>query len=210
MDPNLNQLLKWSVENTTNPTANPEDAARGLNPELLATLFGGPSEAQLMQESMAAILSDDPEMDLEAKLVAFDNFEQLIENLDNANLMEPLKLWPSLIGLLQHEEAEMRKYAAWCIGTSVQNNTKSQQMLVKEGGIKPLVDVATKKTEDIQVRRKAVYALSSALRNMQEAMDGFLKEMEAKGKSLGAVDAGDMDAVDNIINEMREAAKNSA
>lgn len=205
----MNQLLKWSVQATTNPTAEPEQAARGLNPEVLASLFGGPSEAQLMQDSMAAILSEDPEMDLETKLIAFDNFEQLIENLDNANLMEPLKLWPSLIGLLKHEEAEMRKYAAWCIGTSVQNNTKSQQMLVKEGGIGPLVDVATKEDEDTQVRRKAVYALSSALRNMQDAMDVFVKEMEAKGKSFGSVDAGDMDAVDSIINDLRDAAKNS-
>ena len=207
MDPNLNSLLKWSVENSTNPQADPEAAARGLNPELLSSLFGGPSEADLMKESMAAILSDDPEMDIEAKLVAFDNFEQLIENLDNANLMEPLQLWPSLISLLEHEEAEMRKYAAWCVGTAVQNNTKSQDMLVKEGGIKPLVNMATKEGEDTQVRRKAVYALSSALRNMQEAMDVFVEEMKAKGRNFGVVDAGDMDAVDGIINDLREAAK---
>lgn len=86
--------------------------------------MGGPSDADLMKESMAALLSD--EVDLENKIVAFDNFEQLVENIDNANNMEPLGLWTPLVGLLQHKEADMRRMAAWCIGTAVQNNEKGQ------------------------------------------------------------------------------------
>jgi hypothetical protein len=30
------------------------------------------------------------------------------------------------VELLKHEEAEMRRMAAWCIGTAVQNNEKAQ------------------------------------------------------------------------------------
>lgn len=86
--------------------------------------MGGPSDADLMKESMAALLSD--EVDLENKIVAFDNFEQLVENIDNANNMEPLGLWTPLVGLLQHKEADMRRMAAWCVGTAVQNNEKGQ------------------------------------------------------------------------------------
>lgn len=78
-----------------------------------------------MKESMAAILS--PEITLSNKLVAFDNFEQLIESLDNANNMEPLGLWTPLVDLLGNEEAELRKMAAWCVGTAVQNNVQSQE-----------------------------------------------------------------------------------
>ena len=136
MDPGMNNLLKWSIQNSTNPsqqqTENNEAAAhvaapgsnRGLNPDMLRTLFGGPSEADLMKAAMEVLHSD--EADLENKLVAFDNFEQLVESVDNANNMEPLGLWSPLVKLLGHDEAEMRRMAAWCVGTAVQNNEKAQ------------------------------------------------------------------------------------
>lgn len=138
MDRGLNELLKWSVENSeasrqsianinddsNNPSSIPPPTLNGLNEAALRALMGGPSDADLMKESMAALLSD--EVDLENKLVAFDNFEQLVENIDNANNMEPLGLWTPLVGLLQHKEADMRRLAAWCIGTAVQNNEKGQ------------------------------------------------------------------------------------
>lgn len=82
-----------------------------------------------MKESMTAILS--PSLPLSNKLVAFDNFEQLIESLDNANNMEPLGLWTPLVDLLANEEADLRKMAAWCIGTAVQNNAQSQERVRK-------------------------------------------------------------------------------
>lgn len=138
MDPKLNSLLKWSIQNSdtgdnnnnTNTTAtnNPnnvvESASRGLNPEVLSSLFGGPSDADLMKAAMGALYS--PDVDLENKMIAFDNFEQLIESLDNANNMESLGLWTPLVQLLEDEEADMRRMAAWCVGTAVQNNEKSQ------------------------------------------------------------------------------------
>ena len=59
--------------------------------------MGGPSDATLLKEAMAAIQS--PDASNENKLVAFDNFEQLIENIDNANNIESLGLWTPLIGM---------------------------------------------------------------------------------------------------------------
>ena len=134
MDPGMNQLLKWSIENadasrndpdaTTDPKAE-RPSGRPLNADALNALLGGPTDADLMRESMAAI--QNPEIPLENKLVAFDNFEQLIENLDNANNMEPLGLWTPLVEILQNEEPDMRRLAAWCLGTAVQNNFKAQE-----------------------------------------------------------------------------------
>lgn len=91
---------------------------------MLSSLFGGPSDADLMKAAMAALHSDD--VNLENKMIAFDNFEQMIEGIDNANNMEPLGLWTPLVQLLEHEEADMRRMSAWCIGTAVQNNEKAQ------------------------------------------------------------------------------------
>lgn len=132
-DPGLSQLLKWSIENSAageNADGNTDAAAAApprsqLNPELLAQLLGGPSDADRMRDAMAAIYSD--EVDLENKLIAWDNFEQLVENLDNANNMETLGLWMPLIGKLDDAEAEVRNMALWCLGTAVQNNIKCQE-----------------------------------------------------------------------------------
>lgn len=132
MDAQMNKLLKWSIQNSQQPAADgtttappsADQAARNLTPDMINALFGGPSEADLMKAAMEVLHSD--ESDLENKLVAFDNFEQLIESIDNANNLEPLGLWTPLIQLLKHEEADMRRMAAWCVGTAVQNNEKAQ------------------------------------------------------------------------------------
>lgn len=132
-DPGFNNLLKWGIANSS--AANPEadsDAATtpqptrssGLDQAALAQLLGGPSDADRMREAMVAI--QHPEIDLDNKLIAFDNFEQMIENLDNANNMEPLGLWPPLVEQLENEESELQRMAAWCVGTAVQNNVRSQ------------------------------------------------------------------------------------
>lgn len=156
---------------------------------------------------MTAILSPDPEITLDDKLVAFDNFEQLIENLDNANNLEPLALWTPLLSCLSIKESEIRRMAAWCIGTAVQNNEKSQERLLAMNGIPRLAEMAVSGEEEGVVKRKAVYALSSACRNYQPSMDVLVQELEKKGREVGKVDAADMDAVDEIINGLRAEAE---
>lgn len=186
MDPGLNSLLKWSVENSvpsTDDASSDPPSNHGFNPEALNSLFGGPSDADLMKLSMSAILSSDPEITLDDKLVAFDNFEQLIENLDNANNLAPLALWTPLLSCLEHEESEIRRMAAWCVGTSVQNNEKSQERLFAMNGVPLLVKLALGEKETGLVRRKAVYALSSACRNYQPAMDVLTAELGKAGRS---------------------------
>ncbi|KAE8145610.1 Hsp70 nucleotide exchange factor fes1 [Aspergillus avenaceus] len=208
MDPNMNSLLKWSIQNSTNQengnsNANnntPDAASRGLTPEMLSSLFGGPTDADLMKASMTALRSD--EVDLENKLIAFDNFEQLIENIDNANNLEPLGLWTPLIELLGHEDADMRRMAAWCVGTAVQNNEKAQDKVIVFNAIPKLVTISTTDTSPT-TRKKAVYAISSAVRNYQPAMDELMKHLPEGYPRGEKVDAGNMDAVDAIMDKLR-------
>jgi hsp70-interacting protein len=211
-DKRLNDLLKWSIENsdtTKNDPAAPAPTS-DLTPELMAALMGGPSDADLMKASIEIITSTDKDISLDDKLIAFDNFEQLIENLDNANNIANLSLWTPLLEQLQHEEGEMRKMAAWCVGTAVQNNIKTQERLLAAGGVPTLVELATKEGEAEDVRRKAVYALSSACRNYQPAMDTCTEELTKRGQSTDKVDAADMESVDTIMNALKEKAKASA
>ena len=107
-------------------------------------------------------------------------------------------------------EGEIRKMGAWCVGTAVQNNEKSQERLLAMNGIPPLTKLATKEGEDKTVRRKAVYALSSACRNYQPAMDVLTGELEKMGRKQEKIDASDMDACDVLIVGLREAAASGA
>ena len=250
MDPRLNSLLKWSIQNSstgndpdtetthqqqqsqteeaqpvpghehgsTVPASTAESASRGINAEMLSSLFGGPSEADLMKAAMAALV--DPEIPLDDKMVAFDNFEQLIESLDNANNMEPLGLWSPLAGLLDHDEPDMRRMAAWCVGTAVQNNEKSQDkvcassqtttapvrrlmtaQVIVMNVLPKLVTMATADPAPA-ARKKAVYAISSAVRNYQPAMDELVKHLP-QGYSHDKIDAADMEPVDALMDQLR-------
>ncbi|KAK8038152.1 hypothetical protein PG994_014919 [Apiospora phragmitis] len=240
----LNDLLKWSIQNSTSSTATAataqptgdastqEDptgavaaaAARGLNPESLKALFGGPSDADLMLAAVAHIRSTDPEVTLESKLTAFDNLEQLIESLDNANLLSKLGLWTPLFELLAHDESEIRLMACWVVGTAVQNNEPSQERLVALGGVERLAamalgdrltaegarDESKAEKEANDVRRKAVYALSSACRNYQPGMDVLTSELSKRGEGKGdKIDATDMEAVNVVIDALRAQAQSA-
>ena len=130
-DPGLNNLLKWGIQNSeasrTDASA-PNQPPPAVDPEALQRLMGqfsGPSDAQLMVESMDVI--ENPEAELEHKVIAFENFELLVEGIDNANNMESLGLWTRLIKHFDSAESDLRMCAAWCCGVAVQNNIKSQE-----------------------------------------------------------------------------------
>ncbi|KKA26903.1 hypothetical protein TD95_002137 [Thielaviopsis punctulata] len=202
-DKNLNSLLKWSIENS-GPDV-PADQRTHLTPDVIASLMGGPSDAELMKSAIELVIGSDPEVTLESKVTAMDNFEQIIESLDNANNIINLGLWAPLLSILESPEPELRRMAAWCIGTAVQNNAPCQGHMLAAGGMPPLVAMALKETEEKNVRKKAVYALSSACRNNQTSMDALLAELAKHGKTYGKINAENMDEVDSVIIPLKES-----
>ncbi len=202
-NPELNSLLKWGVENSgasrgTNPDHLPSN--RGLNAETINALLGGPSDADLMKEAMQAIHS--PDVSLVDKVTAFDNFEQLVENLDNANNLESLGLWSPLLAQLDNVEPDMRRMAAWCIGTAVQNNVKSQERLLAMGGVQKLAKLAVE-DRDQAVKKKCVYALSSSIRNYQPAANEVVQHLPSKIVEADHISADDMETIDAIMEKLR-------
>ncbi|EMD59150.1 hypothetical protein GGP41_009039 [Bipolaris sorokiniana] len=206
-DPGLNNLLKWGIQNSE--ASRTDGAAADQRPgqidvealQRLVTGMSGPSDAQLMQESMQVIQNEEAE--LEHRTTAFDNFEQLIENLDNANNIESLGLWMPLVEQLENKESELRFYAAWCCGTAVQNNIRTQERLLVVGAIPTLVRMATSDA-DKKVRKKAIFALSSSVRNFQAGLDAALEHVPAELKPKEKLDANDMESVDLLINKLRD------
>jgi len=203
----MSNLLSWSIENSQtgeSPQTQPGHKGqepRGLSQDAIRSLMGGPSDADLMKQAMHVIVN--PESTLDAKITAFDNFEQLIENLDNANNISPLGLWEPLMKQLDNEEAELRKMAAWCVGTAVQNNEKCQAALLNIGGISKVARMAVEDSDNA-ARRKGVYALSSSVRNFQPGMDEALKTLPSNVTGPDHVNAGDMDVIDAIMEKLRE------
>lgn len=163
----MDKLLNWSLAQQDPETAKKVGAP---DPKLLAELFGqNVDDATLMRQNLELI--ENPECDEDNKLTAFDNFEMLIENLDNANNIENLKLWPKLINLLDSENEEFRNLTASIIGTAVQNNEKSQLDYLKyPEGFTKLITLAK---EDNSVRIKALYALSNLIRNNEKSYNLF-------------------------------------
>ena len=100
--------------------------------------------------------------------------------------------------------------AAWCIGTAVQNNPPCQERLLAMGGLERLVAMALdEEGEEVATRKKVVYALSSAVRNYQPAMDVVLGKLRMNAPSIigernELVTASDMSAVDRVVGRLRE------
>ncbi|MCJ1247268.1 hsp70 nucleotide exchange factor fes1 [Trapelia coarctata] len=201
--PTLSSPTAYSTSNPPPSSILTPSPSRSLDPALVQALFGGPSDADLMKESMASILS--PTISLDNKLAAFDNFEQLIEQIDNANNLAPLQLWTPLLSLLKDEEGELRRMAAWCVGTAVQNNAQAQERALVVGAVPVLVKMCVEERDE-GVRRKAMYALSSLMRNFQPGADEVVRVLPEGLQVEGKVDAGDMEAVSGVIQRLRERA----
>lgn len=154
----------------------------------------------MMKEAIAAI--EDPDVSIDDKETAFDNFEMLVENLDNANNIENLKLWPPLIAQLSSLESRLRFAAAWCCGTAVQNNPKSQADFLNHDGVPKLVELALEDPAE-NVRKKAIFALSSQVRNNEAALKvalALLPDEVMPGKQPLATD---MEEIDQVMSKLR-------
>lgn len=212
MDKDLSNLLRWGIENTPQgASADPSTAPNGGNRSLSSTdmdalraMMGGPSEADLMRAAMELI--QDPTTSEEQKSIAWENLEMMVQNLDNANNLEPLKMWGFLVESLESASAEDRIMSAWCVGTAAQNNEKTQEKMLSYGAFTSLVKMALK-DEDGKARKKAVYALSSGVRNFQPGLDMFLELLPKEYKTDQTIGAGDMEAIDAIIARLRESAR---
>lgn len=58
--------------------------------------------------------------------------------------------------------------------------------------------------DETKVKKKAIMALSSSVRNFQPALDDAVAHVPAEYKPSGKLDAEDMDSVDTLINKLRE------
>ena len=173
--PTPTSLLAWAVANQSDPHNNESPTHPQLNisqidPKWIEVILGKPDSAR-MKELVSTILEN---KDLDTRIASFDELEMLLESLDNSNDLQPLNLWKPLMELLKDEEAQIRMYSAWTMGTAVQNNEKSQEAFERNGGIEAILNCLATEM-DASVINKSLYCVSSAIRSNQRNLEKFLK-----------------------------------
>lgn len=136
-----------------------------LNTDILDLIMGKP-DSLTMKEKMAFAV--DENNDIEERVEALDDFEMLVELIDNANNMAVLKLWQPLLALFKSPHAEIVRHALWIAGTATQNNLKAQAALFINDVFPEVLDLIYSpdgKAIAGPTRAKAVYALSGAIKH---------------------------------------------
>ncbi|KAF9109372.1 hsp70 nucleotide exchange factor fes1 [Mortierella sp. AM989] len=170
----LNELLKWSIINqatekedasTTGASIKPMEK---MDPGLIEQILGK-SESQMMLEALNVIKS--PKSTEDEKELAWEDFEMLIQQIDNASNIENMKMWPPILEELKNSNPKFREHAAWVCGTATQNNPKAQAAFLKEKGLSLVIELLS--DSETYVRAKAIYALSGAIKHFEPALQEF-------------------------------------
>ncbi|KAF8628580.1 hypothetical protein AX17_005976 [Amanita inopinata Kibby_2008] len=179
----MQSLLKWSIEHST-PSERTAVNREKLDPEIIDMILGRP-DAEQMKEDLAVALDSNRSED--ERIEALDHFEMLIEQIDNANNLEKLKMWEPLQSLLTAETSPpaVRTQALWVIGTALQNNPAAQDDYMQYHPLPVLLDFLTPSpSSTLQARSKAIYTLSGLLKHNAPAVEclgqvGWVKLREA-------------------------------
>ncbi|KAJ2914023.1 hypothetical protein MD484_g6395, partial [Candolleomyces efflorescens] len=179
----MESLLRWSIQNSSSldsaPSDRPPVRREDLNPEIIDMILGKP-DSELMKEDVAAAIDSSKSED--ERIAALDHLEMLIEQIDNANNLEKLKLWDPLHSLLTSQvSTEIKVQALWVIGTAVQNNPAAQDAYLAFNPLSTLLSFLTPSPESTaQARSKAIYALSGLLKHNAPAVK-LLSSPETNG-----------------------------
>lgn len=159
----MESILKWSLENTPADAPRPTaERMKELDPEIIDMILGK-SDAVVMKEKLATAQDESREED--ERIEALDDFEMLVEQIDNANNLENLKMWEPLIELMHSSVDGVRRHAVWIAGTAVQNNTTAQKEFLKRDPLPYLLSLLSSGATPGGTRSKVLYCLSGTLKH---------------------------------------------
>ncbi|OUM65163.1 hypothetical protein PIROE2DRAFT_7882 [Piromyces sp. E2] len=168
-------LLQWSILNQTTekedaPKTNNHVDPEKIDPKWLDVILGKDDSVRMRE--CCEIIQDESKS-LNEKLNALDEMEMLVEQIDNANNLRPLKLWPVLLDVFTSTtEPEIKMYIAWIFGTSVQNNETAQKDFIDNGVLQPVINSLTT-DDDTRVLKKVIYCLSGFLKHNAYGLKTF-------------------------------------
>ncbi|KAK1321243.1 hypothetical protein QJS10_CPA03g01678 [Acorus calamus] len=101
-----------------------------------------------------------------------DELQEHVESIDMANDLHSIGGLVPLLGWLKNSNAGIRAKAAEVVTTIVQNNPKSQQLVMEANGLEPLLSNFSL-DPDVTVRTKSLGAISSLIRNNKPGIAAF-------------------------------------
>ncbi|GMP50844.1 hypothetical protein CsSME_00017294 [Camellia sinensis var. sinensis] len=175
--PNWDGLLKWSLAHSdgTRPPPNLSEEDRRWFMEAM--------QAQtvdvIKRMKDITLVMQTPEQVLESQGVTaadiedmLDELQEHVEAIDMANDLHSIGGLVPLLGYLKNSHANIRAKAADVVTTIVQNNPRSQQLVMDANGLEPLLSNFTS-DPDVTARTKALGAISSLIRHNKPGIAAF-------------------------------------
>lgn len=175
--PNWDGLLKWSLAHSdgTRPPRNLSEEDRRWFMEAM--------QAQtvdvIKRMKDITLVMQTPEQVLESQGVTaadiedmLDELQEHVEAIDMANDLHSIGGLVPLLGYLKNSHANIRAKAADVVTTIVQNNPRSQQLVMDANGLEPLLSNFTS-DPDVTARAKALGAISSLIRHNKPGIAAF-------------------------------------
>ncbi|XP_011004315.1 PREDICTED: hsp70 nucleotide exchange factor FES1 [Populus euphratica] len=163
--------LKESAEDVHRLSAS-ELQKRQLELKELTEKMKMPSDAELMHMAIddlnnSSSSSEDRQRALQELLI-------LVEPLDNANDLNKLGGLAIVIQELDHPDQDIRRLSAWVLGKACQNNALVQKQILELGALSKLIKMV--KSSSIEEAIKALYAVSTLIRNNLAGQESFYAE----------------------------------
>ena len=175
--PNWDGLLKWSIAHSdgTSPTRNLSEEDRKWFMEAMQAqtidVVKRMKEITLVMQTPEQVLKDQgvTPADIEDML---EELQEHVESIDMANDLHSIGGLVPLLGYLKSSHANIRAKAADVVTTIVQNNPRSQQLVMEANGFEPLISNFSS-DPDVTVRTKALGAISSLIRHNKQGITVF-------------------------------------
>ncbi|KAL9303273.1 hypothetical protein ACSQ67_020536 [Phaseolus vulgaris] len=175
--PNWDGLLKWSIANSdgTTPSSNLSEEDRRWFMEAMQAqtidVVKRMKEITLVMQTPEEVLKDQgiTTGDIEDML---EELQEHVESIDMANDLHSIGGLVPLLGYLKNSHANIRAKAADVVTTIVQNNPRSQQLVMEANGFEPLI-YNFSSDPDVTVRTKALGAISSLIRHNKPGITAF-------------------------------------
>lgn len=176
-EPNWEGLLKWSLAH-----ADGTGSARTLSEEdrkFFMEAMQSQTVDVVRRMKEITLVMQTPEQVLEAQGVTpediedmLDELQEHVESIDMANDLHSIGGLVPLIGYLKNPHANIRAKAADVVTTIVQNNPRSQQLVMEANGLEPLLSNFASDS-DVTARTKALGAISSLIRHNKPGIAAF-------------------------------------
>lgn len=170
-------LLKWSLANSDGTTPSRQLSEEDRKWFMEAMQAQTVDVVKRMKE--ITLVMTTPEDVLQAQGVTPENIEDMldelqehVESIDMANDLHSIGGLVPLLNYLKNPHANIRAKAADVVTTIVQNNPKSQQLVMEANGLEPLLANFTSDSS-IAARTKALGAISSLIRHNKPGIAAF-------------------------------------